>query len=179
MPRSPRPSAPTGITERLRLEPLAESHIPLITDALLDPLVYRWIEPHRDAASFEAFCLAVIAGPGDRFPDQAWWNHALLLRDTGVGIGRLEATFIGNQVEVAYLLGSAWWQRGLGSEALQWLLANIHQAVPEAEIWATVHPDNLPSQQVARRNGFQLTTEFPDTLRSYDPGDLVYRHDRR
>jgi len=176
MSRSPRPPVPAGCTPRLRIEPLAEAHIPLLTDALRDPLVYRWIEPHRDAASFAAFCRAIIAGPGDRFPDQTWWNHALLLRDTGVGIGRLEATFLADQVEVAYLLGSAWWQQGLGSEALVWLLEKISEAAPTVTIWATVHPANAPSQRILLRNGFTETADFPDTLRSYDPGDLVYRH---
>lgn len=164
-----------GASARLRFEPLAAAPIPRLIDALLDPAVYAWITPHRDEPSFRAFCAAVIAGPGDRFPDQTWWNHAIWERSTGEGVGRLEATFIGHQVEIAYLLGSRWWHRGLGSEALQWLVSEIQIAVPDAVIWATVHPQNLPSQRVLQRNGFGRTIAFPETLRSYDSGDFVYR----
>ncbi len=174
------PSAPPpargGATARLRFEPLAKEHITPLVEPLLDPAVYGWIDPHRDEASFRAFCEAVIAGPGTRFPDQTWWNHAIFDRATGTGIGRLESTFIGQQVEIAYLLGSSWWHRGLGSEALIWLLEEIQQCCPTAEVWATVHPDNTASQRLLERNGLVRTTEFPTTLRSYDPGDLVFAY---
>ena len=162
-----------GASSRLRFEPLAEEHVTALVEPLLDPKVYGWIDPHRDEASFRVFCAAIIAGPGERFPDQTWWNHAIFDRSTGTGVGRLEATFIGRQVEIAYLLGSPWWHRGLGSEALNWLVSEIQLAVPEAMIWATVHPENLPSQRVLQRNGFIRRDDFPETLRSYDPGDFV------
>ncbi len=179
MPRPFRILPRAGSTDQLSIEPLAAEHIAKLIDPLLDPKVYQWIEPHRDEASFWAFCEAIIAGPGDRFPDQTWWNHALFDRVSGAGVGRLEATFIGDQVEVAYLLGSRWWHRGMGSEALNWLVDEIRQAAPEITIWATVHPENEPSQRVLLRNGFSEVHDFPDTLRSYDPGDLVYLFDAK
>jgi [ribosomal protein S5]-alanine N-acetyltransferase len=166
--------SPAGQTARLQIEPMTLAHESRLSEPLLAPEVYTWCPPALDSKELHQYLAAIVAGPAQNFPDQIWWNHAITYRETGSGVGRLEATFLHAHVEIAYLLGPNWWGQGLASEALAWLISQIRRAAPEHGIWATVHPGNLPSQRLLQRHKFEKTADFPATLRSYDPGDDVF-----
>ncbi|HLL90574.1 MAG TPA: hypothetical protein VK324_14835, partial [Tepidisphaeraceae bacterium] len=76
---------------------------------MADPAVYQHIDdpppttPDELAARFER----MSGGPPPHRADESWWNFAVRLRETGLAVGRLEATIVGGRAEVAYLFGQA------------------------------------------------------------------------
>jgi len=80
-----------------------------------------------------------------------------------------------SEVEVAYLLDSAYWHLGLATEAARvirnWAVYNVLPARPDlTRIISLVRPENEPSRRVAERNGMTVQGE---TLHA-DLPHLVY-----
>jgi RimJ/RimL family protein N-acetyltransferase len=168
------PNLPAS-TERLRLEQLAMAHVDVLHQALCDARVYDYIQgswpENKDV--LRAQFTRMLEGPKPE-SHQTWWNFAVLLASDHVGIGRLEATIVGLHAEIAYLLGSEYWQQGYGTESVQWLLdALAHAGIKTA--YATIYPANAASETLLRKLGFdEIFSGYPE-LYSLDEGDRVFR----
>lgn len=160
-------------TSRLRFEPLRLEHADALAAALCDPRVnahFLSASPADAAALREDFAVKVAGSPhgGER-----WMDFAVRLGDAW--IGRVEATVQDGHAEIAYLLGPAWWGRGLGREAAGWI-ARWCVAEGVETLWGTVAPSNVRSARVLRALGFErVDVPRSPRLTSYDPGDLVFR----
>lgn len=68
--------------------------------------------------------------------------------------------------DAGYSLGAAWEGRGLGSEALDLALTFARQQLGLRRLYLRIHPENLGSQRVAEKCGFQreglLRNDFVD-----------------
>jgi ribosomal-protein-alanine N-acetyltransferase len=71
------------------------------------------------------------------------------------------------EVEVAYLLGKAYWGQGLGTEAAQAIVDYAFGKLQLARLVCLIHPDNLASAKVARKIGMTLEKEMEDELGPY------------
>lgn len=160
-------------TERLAIEPLAPAHADGLFAALDDPAVHRYLlQPEvTTLEALRARIAHLVAGPAR--PGERWWNFAVLLRAEPIVIGRVEATTYGDWGEIAYAFGPRWWGAGRASEATRWLVEHL-AAGGVAELWAAVHPANLPSQRLLGRIGFSAVDEPARPLSSFDPGDRVF-----
>lgn len=147
---------------------------------LSDPQVYAHIEGDPPA-SVEALAdkyAAIAVGPQrPEIANQTWRDCCVRRADTGQAIGVVEATVIEDRAEVAYLVGVESWGQGYAFEATTWYHGWLPEQSPISSYWVTILPTNQRSIRLAERLGYTRVEDeslWPD-LRSYDPGDLVYR----
>jgi len=164
-------------TSRLAIEPLAAAHATGLHAALDHPDVGLFIGG-PDVTTPEALHARIEwlnADPPPSPPGERWWNFAVRLRADRAIIGRLEATTYAGWGEIAYVFGPRWWGLGLASEATHWLVCHLaDHGIPE--LWASVDFDNVASQRLLTRVGFQATEEPERPLHAFLPGDAVFVH---
>jgi RimJ/RimL family protein N-acetyltransferase len=115
-----------------------------------------------------------VAGPQSKDAQELWFNYIVRLSD-GTAIGHAQATVHSSWAEVAWVLGTPWWGKGLGFETATLLLRELVANLSTPTAWATVHPDNVRSVRLLVRLGFQeVAVTAAPVLGSYDPGDLVF-----
>jgi RimJ/RimL family protein N-acetyltransferase len=111
-----------------------------------------------------------------RSPDgsQEWHNWVVRTKDDtedGTAVGTVQATVTGEQADIAWVIGAAWQGRGYATEAatalVSWLGRNGIVRVD-----AYIHPDNAPSNAVARRLGLRATDDVED-------GEVRWQRDLR
>lgn len=158
----------------VRLEPLAPIHAAALHAALGRADVWQYLDAPvmASVAATEAWvarvCAGAPAGAGVR-----WWNFAIVESATGEVCGHLQATVWTGWAEVAYLLGPAWWGRGLARAAVAWLLVRLAEHGC-AEAWAAVHASNRRSRRLLEALGFTLATPRAE-MASHGPADVCYR----
>jgi RimJ/RimL family protein N-acetyltransferase len=164
------------LTARLLIEPLAEVHAEGLFAALDDQSVGAFIGG-PDVTTLRALrerIARVNAGPGPEWLPEQWFNAAVALRSDGTIVGRIEATTYGDWAEVAYVFGPGWSGQGYATEAVEWMIEDLHERGFD-ELWATVDPANAASIRLLGRVGFALAEQMTRPLGSYDEGDLVFR----
>lgn len=162
-----------GRTERLVLEPLDERFAAGLVAALDHPDVGRFIGG-PDVTTESALVDRIgrlREGPGDD-RDEQWCNWVVLADDAVVG--RVEATVHHGIAEVAYVFDPRHGGRGLATEAVRWMIAEL-AAHGIDECWAAVVPENTASVRLLERLGFTQAAPSDTPLFSFDPGDLTFR----
>jgi len=169
-------------SKHLLFEPLTAAHAEELWPILATPAVLAWIDPQGNLpalADLRAEFAAWTNGPvASTMPKERWFNVAIRLNISPFpAIGRLESTGYDGWGEVAYLLGEAWWGKGLAFEAMLWWQDYLATAAPGTEWWATVHPMNQRSIRLLERLGYrQVDPSDRPKLQSYDPGDYCFVH---
>ena len=167
-------------SKNLYFEPLTAIHADELFSVLTTPSVLAFIDPTGELPTLEelrAEYAARASGPVNVVtPTEKWFNMAIHLKaDSSKAIGRLEATRYGEWGEVAYLLGEAWWGRGLAFEAMLWWHDYLETVVPGTQWWATVHPANQRSiRLLARLNYEEIDSSKRAKLQSYNLGDRCF-----
>ena len=164
-------------SKNLYFELLTPAHADRLHAILTTPSVLAFIDPNPPTLE-ELGAEYAIRARGSFYSittAEQWFNVAICLKDSNsTAIGRLEATSYGGWGEIAYLLGEAWWGRGLAFEAMQWWHEYLEMAVPETEWWATVHPENQRSIRLLARLGYEEVLGRRPKLQSYDLGDRCF-----
>jgi RimJ/RimL family protein N-acetyltransferase len=164
------------LTARLRIEQLTHAHVAQLAPALCDARVYDYVQGSwpENAVALKGKFERMLSGPAARKDKQLRWNFSVFRQSDDVGLGRLEATIVGAHAEIAYLLGSEYWQQGYGTEAAQWLLSALQQAGLRTA-YATIYPSNVASEALLKKLGFdEIFSGWPE-LYSMDEGDRVFR----
>ncbi|MEG4942844.1 GNAT family N-acetyltransferase [Microcoleus sp. F4-D5] len=167
-------------SENLHFEPLTDIHANELFSILTTPSVLAFIDPNGNSPTIEELRAEYVArshGPvGLATPTERWFNMAIRLKiPPSPAIGRLEATAYGEWGEVAYLLGEAWWGKGLAFEAMLWWHDYLAAVAPVIEWWATVHPLNQRSIRLLKRLGYrEVDSNQRPELHSYDLGDCCF-----
>jgi RimJ/RimL family protein N-acetyltransferase len=141
-------------TERLRLHPPAtEDAAAIFATYARDPEVTRYLtwRPHTspdDTLEFLKYCADgwVKSGP---------FTWVITLRESGRLAGAIELRPQGHRVELGYVLGRAYWGRGLMTEAVR---AVTDWALAQADIyrvWAVCDVANHASARVLEKAGMQ------------------------
>lgn len=167
-------------SKNLRFEPLTDTHADELFSILTTPSVLAFIDPDGNPPTIEELKTEYAArshGPVVlATPTERWFNMAIRLKNPPFpAIGRLEAACYGAWGEVAYLLGEAWWGKGLAFEAMLWWHDYLTTVAPGTEWWATVHPRNQRSIRLLKRLGYKEvdSNQCPE-LYSYDLGDCCF-----
>ena len=162
---------------RLSYELLRQSHAAELQYALCDPRVYACINASCPTpAELEASFARKEAGAPACRSDECWLDYTVRLIGSGVALGRLEASVIGERAELAYLFGPGFWGQGYASEGLVWLHDVLRGSHDVSEFWATVEPANIRSIRLLEGTGYSEAA--PGTrphITSYNPGDRVFR----
>lgn len=140
------------VTRRLHIRrPIPEDAEALFA-ATSDPAVMRWMDfqQHRDVAEVRAFLDG--AAPRWTAAREFYW---VIEDEDGDVIGAIAAHPSEGSVGIGYFLRRSAWGRGLATEAAgaitRWLVDG--RVMPR--IWATVDPDNVASQRVLEKLGFE------------------------
>ena len=163
---------------RLSFEKITSFHASKLTSALCDSEVYEFIDMACPTPTeLETFFGRLEAGAPTNRANESWFDYAVRRDDDGQFIGRVEATVIGPNAEVAYLFGSEFWGQGYAHESLSWLHSILTKHLGATDFWASINPANQRSIRFIERFGYQ---EAPQNtwprLTSYDPGDRVFRY---
>ena len=150
-------------TERLVLEPLEPGHAAEMVAVLGDAELYRHTggrPPSLDELSGRYELQA--RGRSDD-GTALWLNWIVRERTTGAAVGFVQATVAvaSRTADVAWVVGVTFQGRGYAREAAGAMLGRLRED-GVASIGAHIHPDNAPSQGVARALGLAPTSTVVD-----------------
>ena len=145
---------PRPVSERLIFEPLEARHASELFESLRDPELYQFLDespPVSERSLRERFA----ALESRKSPDgkQLWLNWAVREKETGCAIGCVQATLEDERAHIGYILAKHAWGKGLGAEAVSWLVRRM-LALHVTRIIATVEERNVPSLRILESLGF-------------------------
>ena len=102
---------------------------------------------------------------------------AVVLKETGEMIGQCGLTMQnwkdGRVLEIGYLFQRAFWHHGYATEAAIACKNYAFEVLGAGEVYSIIRDTNLPSQNVARRNGMEIVDSTVKHYRGVDmPHDL-------
>lgn len=162
---APRPFAAESIrTARLDLVPLRVEDADEMAGVLGDPRLHAFVggEPDTPRALRERYARLVAGAPE---AGVSWLNWVVRVRDADRAAGTVQATVrardSGPVAEVAWVVGTAWQGRGIGTEAARGLVDWLgRQGV--STVVAHIHPAHHASAAVAASAGLAPTAERHD-----------------
>lgn len=115
---------------------------------------------------------AVVEAWADAYSDEKFYQWAIVLKENGAEpIGSIGAVSMREEisaVQIGYCIGSAWWKRGITSEALQAVIDFFFDRVGVNRIESRHDPRNPNSGKVMVKCGMQ----YEGTMRSADRNNL-------
>jgi RimJ/RimL family protein N-acetyltransferase len=144
-------------TERFELLPLKVEYAGEMAGVLSARELYDFIggEPPSVEQLTERY-RRQIAGSGR--PGECWLNWVISLN--GVLVGYVQATVIGDEAEIAWVVGADWQGQGIAKEAATGLAEWLREQDSAVRIVARVHPGHAASKAVAGAVGLSATGEL-------------------
>jgi len=142
---------------RLTLEPQRAAHAEAMFEVLSDPAIYEHENAPPKSLQFlrERFAKLETRRSGDG--RELWLNWVLRERDASALIGYVQATVQADgHALVAYELGSAYWGRGLGSEAVGTLIDELGSRYGVHTALAVFKRSNRRSRRLLEGLGFAV-----------------------
>lgn len=154
----------------LTLEPQLPAHAEAMFAVLSDLAIYRFGNQPPDS----------LDGLRQRFdrlasglsPDgcEHWLNWVVRLPD-GALAGYVQATIDADGLAtIGYELGSAWWGRGIATQAVACMIEELQARYRIGGLRASLHPDNQRSLRLLLRLGFEPAQPGPLEAASPVPG---------
>lgn len=143
-------------TPRLELRRTRTEDAAAMFDALRDPAMYEFI-PRKAPASAADVELRFARVMQETAPDRLdqWLNWTVWLRETGAGLGTIEATVKpNNSAEIGYLFDPRVWRRGYGREAVSAMLDHLTEC-GATTFEAGIDIRNTASKALATALGFK------------------------
>ena len=145
-------------TGYLTLEPQVAAHALEMFVVLSDPAIYEYEnEPPQSIASLQQRFLA-LESRQSRDGSQKWLNWVIRLPTTEL-IGYVQATvYQDGCTAVAYELHSAYWGRGLASQAVRAVIAHLVDHYKIRHLSAVLKKENHRSMRLLQGLGFTLAS---------------------
>lgn len=161
----------------LTLEPQNAAHAEEMFVVLGDPAIYEY--ENEPPQSLE-WLRARFAKLESRFsPDgqEQWLNWVIRLPASQL-IGYVQATvYSGGRAAVAYVLSSKYWGRGLASEAVRAMIAELIEQYQVSTLSAVLKQGNFRSVHLLERLGFSLATPESHARLQVEPGELLFERE--
>lgn len=113
-----------------------------------------------------------------RYKEDGFGLWAVVLKDTDEFIGQCGLTVqkIGEKevVEVGYLFKKAYWHKGYATEAAIACKNYAFNTLGIDEVYSIIRDNNMPSINVAKRNGMSLKGEFVKQYYGMDMPHLIF-----
>lgn len=141
-------------TLRLHLVPQCAEHAEALFEVLADPQIYQHEGQPPESLAWlrERFTRLESRRSGDG--SEQWLNWVVLLK-AGQTIGFVQATVQADGTAyVAYMLGSAWWGRGLASEAVAAMIDELAASHRATRLRAVLKTSNSQSLSLLQRLEF-------------------------
>jgi RimJ/RimL family protein N-acetyltransferase len=154
---------------RLTLVPLRAGHADEMAGVLADPDLYAFTGGSPPSvADLRSRYERWVAGSPD--PAASWCNWVIQLHSPRCLAGTVQATIgVGGDrpsAEVAWVIGTRWQGRGLGTEAARALVGWL-QEQSVSTVVAHIHPRHLASAAVAAAAGLTPTDDWHDGERMW------------
>ena len=150
---------PTLETSRLRLRPLAETDEADLVALDSDPEVMRYVGSpagvKSPAETVERARLRIRETCRGDYEPLGFWRIEDRSAGAFHGVGALIRMSDGGDVEVAYRLARSAWGLGIATEAAGALVAHALGPLALARVVAVTYPENLASQRVLDKLGFE------------------------
>ena len=163
-------------TPRLTLEPQVAAHAAPMFTVLSDPAIYEY--ENEPPASQEALRARYAYLEGRWSPDRAqqWLNWVVRLRPEDTIVGYVQATVHDDaRAAVAYEFASAFWHRGLASEAVRAMIDELVSRYSVQRLTAVLKARNLRSRRLLERLGF-VPASAAECERAGIEGDELLMH---
>jgi RimJ/RimL family protein N-acetyltransferase len=160
-------------TARLVLEPQTVDHAPEMFRVLSDPRIYEY--ENAPPSSLEWLRARYAKLESRRSPDgrEQWLNWVIRLPGDGL-IGYVQATVHPDaRAGIAYELCSAHWGRGLASEAMQAMVAELAAHCGVRRLSAVFKRGNLRSMRLLERLGFTPASAQDYAAFDVEPDELL------
>ena len=161
-------------TERLFMRELTQDDYESLCMILQDPAVmYAYEGPFRDDE-----VQAWIDRQFHRYETDGFGLWAVVLKDSGEMIGQCGITmqeYGGGQVpEIGYLFQKAYWHHGYASEAAVACREYAFTHLGVETVYSIIRDTNIPSQNVAKRNGMTCVAHLVKRYRGVDMPHLLF-----
>ena len=161
-------------TERLYLREMQQSDYPALCKILQDEEVMYAYEGIFSDDEVQGWLDKQIQNYG-QYGFGLW---AVILKQSNEMIGQCGLTmqdYEGNPVlEVGYLFRKAFWHKGYAAEASIACKEYAFDALNVNEVFSIIRDTNIPSQNVAKRNGMTVCGEFTKHYRNVDMPHWVF-----
>ncbi|MFV0342598.1 MAG: GNAT family N-acetyltransferase [Anaerocolumna sp.] len=163
------------ITDRLILKKLTNKDFGPLCKILQNPdVMYAYEHAFSDAEVKDWLDKQI-----KRYKDDGFGMWAVFLKETNELIGQCGLTmqeFNQNQVlEVGYLFQQDFWHMGYATEAAIACKEYAFEKLAANEVYSIIRDNNIPSQNVALRNGMTIVDEFTKHYYGMDMLHYVYR----
>ena len=161
-------------TERLYLREMTQSDYNSLCKILQDTDVMYAYEGAFNDSEVQKW----LDKQQQRYKDDGFGLWAVLLKESGEMIGQCGLTmqdYNGEQVlEVGYLFQKEFWHNGYAREAAIACKQYAFDKLNADEVFSIIRDTNLPSQNVAKRNGMTVCGEFVKHYRNVDMPHLLF-----
>jgi RimJ/RimL family protein N-acetyltransferase len=161
-------------TSRLLLEPQMRCHAEEMFGLLSDPALYEFEGEAPESVEWLEARFARLESR--RSPDQSegWLNWVVREQDSGELVGYVQATVYGaGKADVAYVLASRHWGRGLATEAVVAMLQELEQRYGVREFSAVLKRENFRSSRLLERLGFGVLSAAQASARQLEPDEVA------
>lgn len=161
----------------LTLEPLTAAHAEEMFVVLSDPAIYEY--ENGPPPSLEWLRDRYAKLESRRSPDgrEQWLNWVIRL-PTSELIGHVQATLRQNgRAAIAYELSSAYWGRGLASQAVEAMICHLVEQFHVRILAAVLKRENVRSLRLLGRLGFALASPAEHVKRQVEPGELLMQRE--
>lgn len=143
---------------RLRIRPLTMADFDFFYAMQSDPEMMRFIRPAETDRAVIKSRIAMMENYAAENPGLGTFLGLLKPDGPTVALGVLRHLEYqpGNDLEVGYLIARDYWNRGLATEITQALTQFGFERFGVNLLRAVVHPENLASQRVLLKSGFEL-----------------------
>ena len=113
-----------------------------------------------------------------RYEEYGFGLWAVILKETGELIGQCGLTMQeckGKQVlEIGYLFQKDYWHKGYATEAAVACKQYAFETLKAKEVFSIIRDNNIPSQNVAKRNGMKVVDQFVKHYYGMDMPHFVF-----
>ena len=158
---------------RFTLEPQTVVHAQEMFVVLSDPAIYEYENEPPASIEWLRARFAKLESRWSTDGQEQWLNWVIRL-PTSELVGYVQATVRSNGgAAIAYELSSAYWGRGLASEAVWALIAELEEQYQVCSLCAVLKHENQRSMRLLKRLGFSLASIEEHVKRQIEPGELL------
>lgn len=162
-------------TASLTLEPQLAAHAEQLFAVLYDPAIYQYENEAPPSVAWLRARFARLESRQSADGQEHWLNWVIRLPASQL-IGYVQATVHADgSADVAYVLCSAYWGRGLAGQAVQAMLGELSAQYPVRSFWAVLKRENQRSMRLLDRLGFALASSADHLMRQIEPDELLMR----
>lgn len=160
-------------SERLTLEPQVAAHAKAMFDVLRDPAIYQYENEPPSSVEWLRGRFTKLEARQSPDGDQHWLNWVIRL-SSGELIGYVQATvYADGRAAIAYILHSRYWGRGLASEAVEAMIAELRARYDVRMLSAVLKQGNLRSMRLLERLGFSRGSAELHAMLEAEPDELL------